>query len=307
MKRIVIRASQILISILILTVCMAILAGTKGCAAILSVLLGLKSCTCNHMSTSFDSSAIAQNGQIGIFSAEQTYSVTDMFFPPEEKCRIHCSSKGRGMLGSYDPKSGQIKILRRYAFKESKPECGAGPIDEVAGSIVSVGGGTSYCLLDLRSGHTTTLPVYSEMVERGLKGRLTLLDESGTLVINNELKKHVSLNSYEADLWVRHPKGQYRHLGVTSDEPRNLQGRIYFYNLVDRRTMAYNLSDRSLRQVDTREYTNKYSLQPRPEKLVDLQVSSSQGISVLQWMTRRGIKWQPTGLSIRAEEIFANF
>ena len=161
------------------------------------------------------------------------------------------------IIGSYDIASGKVRVLhRRDNGKRVVYETNDFRFREIVGSRALVGGNdVHFNWLDINTGAMTPLLLNEELMERGRDmGQIHLVDEKGTLILNNPALGETINPTAPRELWVRRPNGEFERV-VQSPVVYGSYGfkdnELYFY--ADRRCQIYNLESRTKRPCPNRD------------------------------------------------------
>lgn len=196
------------------------------------------------------------DGRTGVFLAHRLVYRTQVRLAPGDGTGKYFVD--RWLIGTYDLKSGQIKILHKL---NKRGELSASYSDmsllEIKGDQVLITGLAdrqgykpkfSYGLLNINSGKLIQLPIEAEIVEQkfSLGSAPRLLNEAGTLaLLTSELYK----DGFESasDLWIRRPNGEYNRMDTVIHFYGYRNNEVHFYS-VSNKYRIYNLKTRIYRQ-----------------------------------------------------------
>jgi len=170
------------------------------------------------------------------------------------------------LLGIYDLKTRNVKIIRREKNSEWQPGSGLFAIHSMKGSkaLVSQGGqllgpfrlGIKHLLLDFKADKTEVLDLKSEMAARGRDlGYIYLVDTDGTLVfVTLSLKEAKDPSAYRnsalvPEVWVRTRVGDYVKVAATAHYQCVRNNEVIYWEPTTRDFMAYSITSRTTRKA----------------------------------------------------------
>jgi hypothetical protein len=155
------------------------------------------------------------------------------------------------IIGAYDIASGKVRVIhRRDNGKQGVHEGHDFHIRHIFGSRALIAGNDQHFnWLDVNTGAMTPIRLNQELAERGRDAGYTyLVDEIGTLILDNKALGETMNYTAPRELWVRRPNGEYERIaelpaGGMSYGFQN--GELYFY--AGMKCQIYNLKNRTKR------------------------------------------------------------
>lgn len=272
--------------------------------AIVSVL-ALVACEPPREESRFTSAKLAPDGRTGLFVFKR-----ERYYP--ETMGILTAGRPRkylvnqSVVGTYDLDTGRTRVLQRRDHGERYVhESEDFQIMEVRGSraLLWGGGDGSYRWLDVESGALTTVPLEEELEGRGRSvGRIHLVDEGGTLVLENRSLPDINNSSAVEELWLRRPSGEYERVAEVPPMSAGYYGfrenEVHFYSAAQRAYLIYNLDRRDFRKGDPRRVPSMRDY----DAVVDFQVGA-HGSPQPKVGRKVGGKWDYQEVSIDTNEL----
>ena len=230
------------------------------------LILILTGCEPPKVRESFTSARINPDGKSGLFVFKREH-----YYPG--KMGLLTSTPDEyvvnvTIIGSYDIASGKVRVLHRRDNGTQYVGEDFGIIQIFGNRALVTGNDPHYNFLDINTGAMTPLHLTEELTARNREvGHRYLVDEKGTLVLDNTALGDAFNYSASRQLWVRRPNGEYE---MIAERPPNSgasygfrDNEAYFY--ADKKCRIYNLDTR------TKRLCEKQSDMPRmsPELTID--------------------------------------
>lgn len=228
----------------------------KRCAIFIFVILLLTGCERPKIRERFTHAMIHPDGQSGLFVFKREH-----YYPGEMGLLTATPDEyvvNVTIIGSYDIASGKVRMLhRRDNGGRVVPETSDFRFRQIVGSRALVGGNDAHFnWLDISSGTMTPLHLNEELAQRGRdRGWVYLVDEKGTLILDNTALGETMNYTAARELWVRWSNGEYERVAQIPAGSGMSYGlkdhELYFY--ADRRCQTYNLESRTKRECANRD------------------------------------------------------
>ena len=240
----------------------------KLCSTFIFLILILTGCEPPKVREKFTNARINPDGKSGLFAFKREH-----YYPG--KMGLLTSTPDEyvvnvTIIGSYDIVSGKVRVLHRRDNGSQYVGDDFGIIQIFGSRALISGNDAHYNWLDTNTGAMNPLHLTEELAERNREvGHRYLVDEKGTLILDNTALGQALNYSASRQLWVRRPNGEYEMIverpagGAASHGFRDNE--LYFY--ADRKCQIYNLDTRTKRLCERQNDMPRMS----PEVTIDFQ------------------------------------
>jgi hypothetical protein len=170
------------------------------------------------------------------------------------------------LLGVYDLRTREVRIVHREDNHEWQPGSGTFTIHLMNGSMALIAQGGQlrgpfrlagkHLLLDIKRNKISALDLKSDLAKYGRDtGQIHMVDPDGTLVfVTLSLEEAEESRAYRnrrltPEIWVRTPAGDYLKAATSAHYERTRNGEVIYWEPATREFMAFSIAERATRKA----------------------------------------------------------